>query len=209
VRTALVIFVAGLVALLVPSVSNAEFTVQIPDKTIMSGSSAIDSFFDVFFESVTGDPDLAAYMITLRLVGSGGNSGSVEFISPFVANPVNPIFPSNPPLTNTNPYDKSDATTIRAHADLPAGSELIANGKGLMRVLFRVSPMAAGTWDVVCDIDKGAKTSFTDAEGTEYLDGVDYTVDAGRITVVVPEPAALLAGMPLLALVACRRRRDA
>lgn len=184
---------------LAPSLAFGSITINVESKSITSQpSSAVDSFFDVFFtvESPDTNTMLAGYQIKLSLNPTPG----LAFQSPFVANTSNPehtpVFPSNPPLDFS-----SDSTTIQAAADTGLGADQqIDNGDGLIRVLFSISPGTVGSFNINIDT---VNTFLSDTNASP----ISYAAVNGVIT-VVPEPATVaLVGLGFAGMLVLHRRR--
>jgi hypothetical protein len=156
-----------------------------------------ESFFDVFFEVISGTPKLAGYQVQLNLENPPGlGPTGIRFTDTDIA--ANPVFPGQSPLyilSNSN-------TTLDVNDLLLSGDVEVKNGAGLFRVFVHADAGSAGTYAVTINPDP-ITTGFSDGLGNAWMP----TLRNGTIT-VTPEPATLmlLAVLPIGAAVACYRR---
>jgi len=158
-----------------------------------------DSFFDVFFEVISGKPKLAAYQVQLNLQAPA-NLGPTGIWFTDTDKAANPVFPNQSPL---HQFSNSNTTLdVNDLLPLPNVDVDVKNGAGLFRVFVHADPGSAGTYPVAINPDP-VSTNFTDGLGNSWLP----TFHNGTIT-VTPEPATLvlLAVLPIGAAVVCYRR---
>jgi hypothetical protein len=184
---------------LVPRAAHASLILK--SDTFTTGSSPTSTtpgVFNLTLQVVQPDSSnpLAGYQVVLNLVPVG-NAQGLSFVTPYVQNPPNPIFPSAPPINFG-----STAIEIQAGNNLPFGATPvpITNGVGLIQVDYQLAPNAAGVFDINID---SSQTLLVDNNSNT----IPYTPLNGVITVTTPEPSSACILMALGALPLLKRRR--
>lgn len=147
------------------------------------------SFFDVFFEITSGNPQLGGYQVGLIL---SGPSADVQFTGVGVA--TNAVFPSNTPALNSG--TTLPDVVVKSNDFLLSPPELpIVNGAGLLRVNFITTLGDAGSYTVSFD----ANETFL-SNGAGQLLAAELS--GGTIEVrPIPEPSGIaLAGLAIIGL---------
>ena len=155
----------------------AELIIMVDDVTISSlTNQTVDGFIDIYFEA-SGDSvaPLAGYDIAIDLTPSDARVALIGVVNPSGAR--NPVFPQTPPFDAGSSTDRILATAFVN----PGLEEMIDDGEGLVRVVFRVGVGVTGSFDLRID---SSNTNLSDAGGSV----IAFTSSGGTIT-VVPEPA--------------------
>lgn len=184
-----IVLIAVAAILCAPGRATAEMMVVVGNVEVTPGQS---SFFDVSLQ-VTGETySLAAYQIELNLSGPGNGVRFTGF-----AEADHAVFPGQVAI-QTEERPMLPGSTAAGNDILLVGENPIADGAGVVRILFETDPDSLGVYEVTVDAN---------IERTNYSDGLGRLIPidrfiTGTIT-VVPEPSSLclLCGVGLLGMV--------
>lgn len=170
--------------------------------TIFPSSTSSAMTVSLTNSNVTGTLPLAAWSVGLRVVPTGGatgtvsvNTGSLAYPTPASNNILTSPFPAAAPQFFTSGPD----VTVNASQSTFVGVPVPASGKSAFTVTFNSSPTANGTFNVFAFNDlAGTATNWTDDVGfgnnafsnAPFANG--NVLLLGQINVVpVPEPTSL------------------
>lgn len=192
-----ILLALAVITLSIPMAVQASTVVAIDSVTVAPGGSG---YFDVYVQASGDVLQTTNWNIVLNLWPRTGNTGSVQFVTPFVTgtdvglSPRTPLAPTvtDDPANPANLNGSSTATMISAcSGDLDMAGVDMIDGAGIFRVPFTASAGASGIWDVTYDLNP-ALTSFAGTEANDFApltetDGLAYA----NGTITVPEPATL------------------